>query len=122
MSYKKAELFDISNGAVREKVKYEAEKVMANIADDNTSSKAPRRIQVTYIFKPKTEERREVDLKVEIKTTLAPVKNVDNTLYLTQSDDTGTLALFENNINEQEFDFQEEKTGNVKTIGIIKKA
>ncbi len=80
----------LANGAVQEKLNVELEKVFKNIADVNTKSNAKRSVTVKLDFSP-NDERDKVDLTVQLKTTLAPVTDV-NTLVLTEEMDGKVYA------------------------------
>lgn len=80
----------LANGAVQEKLNVELEKVFKNIADVNTKSNAKRSVTVKLDFSP-NDERDRVDLTVQLKTTLAPVTDV-NTLVLTEEMDGKVYA------------------------------
>lgn len=80
----------LANGAVQEKLNVELEKVFKNIADVNTKSNAKRSVTVKLDFYP-NDERDKVDLTVQLKTTLAPVTDV-NTLVLTEEMDGKVYA------------------------------
>lgn len=80
----------LANGAVQEKLNVELEKVFKNIADVNTKSNAKRSVTVKLDFSP-NDERDKVDLTVQLKTTLAPVTDI-NTLVLTEEMDGKVYA------------------------------
>lgn len=80
----------LANGAVQEKLNVELEKVFKNIADVNTKSNVKRSVTVKLDFSP-NDERDKVDLTVQLKTTLAPVTDV-NTLVLTEEMDGKVYA------------------------------
>lgn len=66
---------DIADGAFIENLQTEFEKAFENIHDPNTEYKPKRVVTASFTFSP-DEIREVIDLDVDIKTKLAPVKGV----------------------------------------------
>lgn len=71
-------LLEMANGAIKERVDYEAVKIFENIEDPNTDYKAKRKIQVTLVFQPDDDGRESIKMSTEAKTTLAPTVRDEN--------------------------------------------
>lgn len=80
----------LANGGVQEKLNIELEKVFKNIADVNTKAAAKRSVTLKLDFTP-NDERDRVGLTIQLKTTLAPVTDIE-TLVLTEEMDGKVYA------------------------------
>lgn len=73
-------LNDIGGGALLELFSVELAKVLANIADPNTSEKTKRTINIAVAFKPKSRDQADVELTCSAK--LAPIAKVETTVFM----------------------------------------
>ena len=74
-------LATLAGGAVQERFNYELQKVLENISDANTEPKTKRKLTLTLILSP-NEDRNDIGVDIQSKTTLAPIKSVGTRLYL----------------------------------------
>jgi hypothetical protein len=80
-NYKEVSLDTLNSGAVKEMFQAKLEEVLENIGDDNTEAKKTRKITIEISFLPN--ETREIALtKVEVKTSMAPIKASSGTVFL----------------------------------------
>lgn len=78
-------LASIGNGAAMELFEHELKKVIANIADPNTSAKTKRSVNIKVIIQP-DEDRGIGFASVEVTAKLAGVKPVPSTMYFGKKD------------------------------------
>lgn len=71
----------IGGGALSELFAAELGKVLANIADPNTDSKAKRAIEITVTFKPKA-DRDVADVELKCKSKMAGIVTVSTQLFM----------------------------------------
>lgn len=76
-----------------ERVDYEMDKVIQNILDPNTKATAKRKITLTIELTP-DDERRQIQVSVTAKSTLAATNPVATSLYVT-GDSNGELVVAE---------------------------
>lgn len=72
-------LFDMANGAIKERLDYEMGWVIQNIGDPNTKAAAKRTITVKIILEP-DEERQHIEVSATVSSTLAPMHPVKTAL------------------------------------------
>ena len=89
---KEVSLETIQNGAVVDMFNEELQKVMKNIADENTKPDAVRSITITVKIRP-DKTRRSAATQVDCKITLSPVKPSDGFISLNQTKD-GSLEAY----------------------------
>lgn len=89
----KKSILEMSMGAILERVDYEMGKVMENILDPNTKATAKRKITLTIELTP-DDERRQIQVSVTAKSTLAATNPVATSLYVT-GDSNGELVVAE---------------------------
>ena len=82
-----------AHGAFEERVDYEMDKVIQNILDPNTKATAKRKITLTIELTP-DDERRQIQVSVTAKSTLAATNPVTTSLYVT-GDGNGELVVAE---------------------------
>ena len=80
----------MARGAFEERVDYEMDKVIQNILDPNTKATAKRKITLTIELTP-DDERRQIQVSVTAKSTLAATNPVATSLYVT-GDGNGELV------------------------------
>lgn len=83
----------MARGAFEERVDYEMDKVIQNILDPNTKATAKRKITLTIELTP-DDERRQIQVSVTAKSTLAATNPVATSLYVT-GDGNGELVVAE---------------------------
>ena len=86
-------ILQMARGAFVERVDYEMHKVIDNILDPNTKATAKRKITLTIELTP-DDERRQIQVSVTAKSTLAPTNPVTTSLYVT-GDQNGELTIVE---------------------------
>lgn len=89
----KKSVLEMAMGGILEITDYEIERVIANITDPNTDTKAKRKVTLTLTFQP-DDYRERIDLQVQAKTTLAPVAPVRTAVCITK-DREGHVLLAE---------------------------
>lgn len=94
MSEEIVTLVSIGNGAALELFDHEFKRVIANIADINTSPKKKRTITLKIVIQP-SEDRGIGYANVEVQSALAPVKPVEATMYFGKKD--GQLIAVQTN-------------------------
>lgn len=83
----------MARGAFEERVDYEMDKVIQNILGPNTKATAKRKITLTIELTP-DDERRQIQVSVTAKSTLAATNPVATSLYVT-GDANGELVVAE---------------------------
>ena len=86
-------ILQMARGAFVERVDYEMHKVIDNILDPNTKATAKRKITLTIELTP-DDERRQIQVSVTAKSTLAATNPVATSLYVT-GDSNGELVVAE---------------------------
>ena len=84
-------IMSMARGAFEERVDYEMDKVIQNILDPNTKATAKRKITLTIELTP-DDERRQIQVSVTAKSTLAATNPVATSLYVT-GDGNGELVV-----------------------------
>jgi len=87
-------LASIANGAALELFEHELKRVIANIADINTSPKKKRQITIKVVIQP-SEDRGIGYTNVEVSANLAAIKPVESTMYFGKKD--GQLVAVQSN-------------------------
>lgn len=90
---KRDSIMQMARGAFEERVDYEMDKVIQNILDLNTKATAKRKIILTIELTP-DDERRQIQVSVTAKSTLAPTHPVATSLYVT-GDENGEMVVAE---------------------------
>ncbi len=98
MSEELVTIASIGNGAILELFERELKRVLANIADVNTSPKAMREITIKVSLKPDDESRGVAAATLEVKSKLAPAKPVKSVIYIGKKDNE--LVAVTNNIQQ----------------------
>lgn len=93
MNENRDSIMRMARGAFEERVDYEMDKVIQNILDPNTKATAKRKITLTIELTP-DDERRQIQVSVTAKSTLAATNPVATSLYVTD-DDPGVLVPHE---------------------------
>lgn len=86
-------LDELMDGALTERFNYEMRRVLQNVFDPNTKPKAKRQIQIVIDIIP-NERRDAAEFKVDVKSKIAPVEAVAQTVMLYQ-DDYGNVTATE---------------------------
>ena len=86
-------LDELMDGALTERFNYEMRRVLQNVFDPNTKSKAKRQIQIVIDITP-NENRNAAEFKVDVKSKIAPIEAVAQTVMLYQ-DDCGNVTATE---------------------------
>lgn len=111
--YTKVTLDNLNRGVVTDLFEREFEKVMENIADENTSAKAVRKITIEIAIRP-SEDRGRADTKVTAKSTLASVKA--NEHYMVFGARHGKPEAYTTDPHEQELPLDAEGS-NIRHMG-----
>ena len=93
MSQKKS-ILEMARGAFMERADYEMSKVIANILDPNTKPSAKRKLTITMDFSP-DDDRQNIMVGFQVKSTLAPTNPARTTLYIAGEDSTGEAQVVE---------------------------
>lgn len=83
---------DVNNGAVGDLFQDEFKKLLKNLADENTSWKTQREINIKLKVKLNSEERTSATTMVEVTTKTAPPKPNESIVYL-DTDGRDVFAL-----------------------------
>lgn len=97
MNENRDSIMRMARGAFEERVDYEMDKVIQNILDPNTKATAKRKITLTIELTP-DDERRQIQVSVTAKSTLAATNPVATSLYVTgdsNGDSNGELVVAE---------------------------
>ena len=86
-------LDELLDGGVTERFNMEMERVMNNVYDMNTDPKAKRQIQIIIDVKP-NERRDAAEFKVDVKSRIASMMPITQTVFLRQ-DDSGSVFATE---------------------------
>ena len=89
----RSSILQMARGAFQERVDYEMGRVVDNILDLNTKATAKRKITLTIELTP-DDERRQIQVSVTAKSTLAATNPVATSLYVT-GDGNGELVVAE---------------------------
>lgn len=90
----KQSILDMCMGAIKERVDYEAGRVLDNILDVNTKATAKRKIAVTLELMP-DDDRCVIRVNATAKSTLVPTNPVTTSLYVTGAPNTGEVTVVE---------------------------
>jgi len=71
---------NIADGALVERADEEIKKVLENIMDPNTPSKAKRKVTITLVFEPKEDIRDMSEVTFSVKSQLAPAKAISTSI------------------------------------------
>lgn len=88
----KSSILDMAMGAIKERVDYDVMKVVDNILDVNTKSKAKRKITLTMEFVP-DEDRQKIGISVTSKASLCPTNPVSTALAFVPNSDGEALLV-----------------------------
>lgn len=91
---KKIDLTTLANGAVREQIDKELQKVIDNIYDPNTDATKKRRLSLIIELKP-TKTRNMASVEVQAKATLAPIMPSATTIIIEKNFETGEIQAAE---------------------------
>ena len=86
-------LDELMDGAMTERFNRELDRVLNNVFDPNTSPKAKRQIQIIIEVIP-NERRDAAEFKTYVKSKLAPMMAISQTVFLRQ-DDLGNVTATE---------------------------
>ncbi len=92
-STQKDSIMRMARGAFEERVDYEMSRVIDNITDPNTKATAKRKITLTIELMP-DDARRQIQVSVTAKSTLATTKPVVTSLCITNNDN-GEMVVAE---------------------------
>ena len=84
-------ILDMGHGAIPEIVQREMAAIVANILDPNTDAKKERSITIKFSFKPDA-NRQYLGMTTSAKSTLAPIKAYESSLFLQQGSDGAVSA------------------------------
>ncbi|SEB15969.1 hypothetical protein SAMN05421743_12170 [Thalassobacillus cyri] len=79
-------LSKLANGGLQERFNAEMERILDNIADQNTDPGAKRKVTMNITFKP-NDNRDIADTVIEVKSTLAPAVGVPTSIVIGQDND-----------------------------------
>ena len=94
MDQQEKSILEMAHGAFLERTTYEMRQIIANIRDANTNPTAKRKMTLTMTFLP-DEERRDINMLVDVKIALAPTKSMRTTLSITGEDSRGVPRIVE---------------------------
>lgn len=85
-------IIDLKNGAIKEVIEEELEKIIGNIKDENTDPTKKRSITITLTFRGNA-DRSQIFMTSVAKTKLEPIKPVEITLLncYEENHDTGEM-------------------------------
>ena len=86
-------LDELMDGAMTERFNRELDRVLNNVFDPNTSPKAKRQIQIIIEVIP-NDRRDAAEFKTDVKSKLAPMMAISQTVFLRQ-DDRGNVTATE---------------------------
>lgn len=86
-------ILEMSRGAIMERVDYEMGKVIDNVLDPNTAAAKKRKLTITLELLP-DDERRQIVVATQAKSTLVPTTPIITSLYVT-SDAQGQMEVVE---------------------------
>ncbi len=81
----KKSILEMARGAIQERADYEMSRLLANIADANTSPTMKRKLTLTLELKP-DDERQIITVSCTAKSTLAPTNPVVTSLYVSDGE------------------------------------
>ena len=84
-------LDELMDGALTERFNYEMARVLQNVFDVNTKAKSKRQIQIVVDITP-NERRDAADFRVDVRSKLAPVEPVAQTVMIYQDDEGNVTA------------------------------
>ena len=90
----KRSILEMARGAFQERVDYEMAKVIDNILDANTIATKKRKLSVTLEFTPDN-ERCNIGVSFEVKSTLAPSSPAKTSLYIAGAPESGEVQVVE---------------------------
>jgi len=89
-------LDDLMDGGVTERFNAALAEVLQNVFDPNTAPDAKRKISLIFTFTP-NERRSDMDLKSDVKITLAPPVPMTQTVMIAQDGNGGFRAMIRTN-------------------------
>lgn len=84
-------LESLADGSISERFKQELAKVLANIADPNTTAKTVRKITISLSIKP-NDNRETAEVSIQAASTLAPAKEVMTTFIMDRDNEGKAVA------------------------------
>jgi hypothetical protein len=91
-------LLNIGKGSTLEIFDHNLQKVIENIADSNTDPEATRAVTLKITFKP-FKDRSGAETKVDARVTLAPVKAVESSIFLSRTN--GEVRAYPRDMRQQ---------------------
>jgi hypothetical protein len=85
-------LADLMGGAVEERFNNALNEVTENMYDPNRVASAARKVTIEIILVP-NEDRSEADMQFKVKTTLAPLKTMKQSVWLAKDNDGNVVAV-----------------------------
>jgi len=92
MKSREISLLDMANGAIREELEIELQRVYENLIDENTPSNASRKITITLTFKAIDQKRKSFTVHTNTSSTLAKTNGVATSIVFEETDD-GLVAI-----------------------------
>jgi len=92
--YNMKSLLEMDGGAFLERSDYEVSKVMDNILDPNTRARDPRKLILTFVFRP-NDDCILIPVEFTAKSVLATTSPVLTSLYVAGDGTTGELCVVE---------------------------
>jgi len=87
-------ILEMARGAFLERADYEMNKLIGNILDPNTSATTKRKMTITVTFLP-DDDRKNIGVKVDVKSAFAPTKPAVTTLYVAGENSDGIPQVAE---------------------------
>ena len=94
MNQAKTSILEMARGAFTERVDYEMAKIVDNIMDANTIATKKRKLVVAIEFLPDN-ERSNISVSFEAKSTLVPAAPARTTLYVAGDNSSGEVQIVE---------------------------
>lgn len=112
----KTTLSTLNNGEIEEKFQLALKQVLNNLADENTSHRATRKISVEILMSA-NEERNRISIGTQVKTTLAPIRSSETVAWMTNNNNN--LELMEEIFEEKNLFFDDEVKNKIQIKGAI---
>ncbi len=117
--YKKVDLSNLNSGAAIDLFEAEFQKVLKNLADENTRPDAVREIKLTVKIKPSKNRGESATTEVSVVSKLAPIKPHESFMVL--NFDGNTVEAYTTDINQKELPYGEGENEIAKFKGAVGK-
>lgn len=118
MTETKIDLNNFSEGALRERIEQEVQKVLENIADPNTDAKKSRKVTATLTFKA-NENRKMAEVIIDVKSTILQASPVATVMLIDHNSESVVGAELKSGIAGQTyFDGEQVRTDTGEPIEV----